>query len=547
VVRAKAVNELTAMIRSFGIARLAAIVGVTIGVALAMGVLVMRIGEPPMTLLYADLDLKDGQDLAQRLDQQGVKYDLRENGGKVSVYVPRDESANLKVSLAGDGFVASSGSVGYEIFDQQDALGATSFQQNINRLRALEGELARTISTISGVRSARVHLVLPERELFSREKAQATASIVVDAPGGLDRHSVRAIVNLAASAVPSLAPSRVTILDSAGDLLASGQEGDDPFSAAGGVDERISATEARIRRTVEDIVGRIVGAENLRVQVAADIDFSRVTETANIIDPDSQTVLSSTTVEDASNSNDPALTRGVTVGNQLPEAQIVDPQSLASATSTARRTEETTNYEMTRTVRNEVRELGGVKRLSVAVALNLSMRADATGALVPAPRSEEEIGRIAALVRSAVGYNAVRGDQVDVIEAPFQPVTAPAPQGVAASFAAPASAIDPSLIMRGAEFAALALIALALIVFVLRPLMSPAAPDAAAPVREIASVAAARNALPAPSASGLENFIDLAQVDGKVKTSSLKRVAEVVKAHSDESATILKSWIRQAS
>lgn len=539
-------NELMGMIRSFGIARLAVIVGMTIGVAIAMGLIVMEIGAAPMTLLYADLEMKDGQDLAARLDQQGVEYDLREAGGKISVYVPRRDSAGLKVKLAGDGFVASPAEVGYEIFDNQDVLGATSFQQNINRLRALEGELARTIATISGVRSARVHLVLPERELFSRDKQQATASIVVDAPAGLDRHSVRAIVNLAASAVPSLSPARVTVLDSAGELLASGQDGDNPFASAGGVDERISATEARIRRTVEDIVGRIVGPENLRVQVAADIDFSRVTETANIIDPDSQTVLSSTTVEDASNSNDPALTRGVTVANQLPEAQLVDPQSLTSATSTARRTEETTNYEMTRTVRNEVREMGGVKRLSVAVALNLGMRADATGALVPAPRSDEELSRITALVRSAVGYNAARGDQVDVIEAPFQPVAPSAPQGVAAAPSSPPF-FDQAFIMRAAEVGALALVALALITFVLRPMISNSSAQASSTsVRELASQSPL-DALPAPSPSSLENLIDLAQVDGKVKASSLKRVSEVVKSHSDESAAILKSWIRQAS
>lgn len=542
-------NELTGMIRSFGIARLAAIIGVTIGVALAMGLIVTRISEQPMTLLYADLDLKDGQDLTARLDQEKIKYDIRDAGGKISVYVPRDESANLKLKLAGDGFVANSGSVGYEIFDQQDALGSTSFQQNINRLRALEGELARTIATISGVRTARVHLVLPERELFSRDKQQATASIMVDAPGGLDKHSVRAILNLTASAVPSLSPSRVTILDSAGDLLASGQDGDDTLSSSGGVDERIAATEARIRRTVEDIVGRIVGPENIRVQVAADIDFSRVTETANIIDPDSQTVLSSTTVEDASNSNDPALARGVTVANQLPEAQIVDPQSLASATSTARRTEETTNYEMTRTVRNEVREIGSVKRLSVAVALNLATRPGAAGAPVPAPRSDEELARIGALVRSAVGYNAARGDQIDVIEAPFQPIdAAAAAQGATANATRSSPRVSSDLLMRGAEVGALALVALALIVFVLRPMLS-GAQTVAAPApqsREVASMGT-HAALPSPAASGLENLIDLAQVDGKVKASSLKRVAEVVKAHSDESAGILKSWIRQAS
>lgn len=542
-------NELMGMIRSFGIARLAAIIGVTVGVAIALAMIVVRIEEAPMTLLYADLDLKDGQDLTARLDQEGVKYDIRESGGKVSLYAPRDEATSLRLKLAGDGFVARAGGVGYEIFDQQDALGATSFQQNINRLRALEGEIARTISTISGVRSARVHLVLPERELFSRDRQQATASIVVEAPEGLDKRSVRAIVNLTASAVPALSPSRVTVLDSAGDLLASGQEGDDPLAASGGVDERIAATEMRIRRTVEDIIGRIVGPDNLRVQVAADIDFSRVTETANIIDPDSQTVLSATVVEDASNSNDPALARGVTVANQLPETQVVDPQALAAATASARRTEETTNFEMTRTVRNEVREMGGVKRLSVAVALNQATIANSDGVLVPSPRSEAELSRILALVRSAVGYNAARGDQVNVVEAAFQPVAIVADRG--GTSPTPAAAVDSGVMMRAIEIGALALVAFVFIVFVLRPMLSGApgaAPALAAPMRNPEIARSAANAsLPAPAPSGLETLIDLAQVDGKVKASSLKRVADVVKAHSDESAGILKSWIRQAS
>ena len=538
-------NEILGMIRSFGIARLGAIIGVTLGVAVAMALIVTRVAQEPMTLLYADLDLKDGQDLAARLDQDGVKYEVREARGTVSIYAPRDKAADLKLKLAGDGFVVRSKSVGYEIFDDQDALGTTSFQQNINRLRALEGEIARTISTIAGVRSARVHLVLPERELFAREAQEATASIVVDAPAGLDKRSVRAIVNLAASATPGLSPARVTVLDSAGDLLASGQEGDDPLAASGGVDERIAATEARIRRTVEDIVGRIVGPENLRVQVAADLDFSRVTETANIIDPDSQTVLSASTVEDSSNANDPALTRGVTVANQLPEAAVVDPQAIAPATSSARRTEETTNYEMTRTVRNEVREMGGIKRLSVAVALNLATTAGAGGALIPAPRTEEELARIETLVRSAVGYNAARGDQIDVVETAFKPANAE-PEGLLA--AAAGAAPDPALVMRGVEIAALALVALAFIAFVLRPLLSGAplpASASAAPAqgREIAS-GQSQAALPSP-AGGLENLIELA--DGKVKASSMKRVADVVKAHSTESAGILKSWIRQAS
>jgi flagellar M-ring protein FliF len=512
------------MARSFGIVKLLAIAGVTLAVALMIYFMAARATASPMALLYADLTLADGAEVAEALEADGVKHEVRETNGKVSVYAPASERTRLKLLLAADGFVASSGMVGYEIFDGQDALGVTSFQQDINKLRALEGEIARTIATLSGVRAARVHLVLPERELFAREKEKSSASIVVDAPGGLNKRSVRAIVNLTASAVPGLQPARVTVLDQAGELLASGQEGDDPLSAAGGVDERIAATEARIRRTVEDIVGRIVGPENIRVQVAAELDFSRITETANIIDPDSQTVLSSTTVEDQSNDSDPSALRGVTIANQLPQAATVDPAAAGEpSTSSARRIEETTNFEMTRTVRNEVREVGGIRRLSVAVALN-------AGAV---PREPAELQRIASLVQAAVGYNPGRGDQINVVEASFPPVSAAAPDTEGTPATAAAAPDNSDAILRASEFAAFAAIIVALIFFVLRPLLASAKP---APAAAASLGAPARaDALPPPAG------------DPAMVATSLRRVADIVKSNSDESAGILKDWIRKAS
>lgn len=519
-------NKLLGMARSYGIARIAAVAAVTVAVAAVLYFMALRATAPTMAVLYSGLSLEDGAEASALLDAGGVRHDVREADGKVTIYAPANDRARLKLSLAADGFVASTGAVGYEIFDKQDALGVTSFQQNINKLRALEGEIARTIATLSGVRGARVHLVMPERALFARDREEATASIVVDAPGGLDKRSVKAIVNLAASAVPGLKPARVTVLDQAGALLASGQEGDDPLATSGGVDERIAATEARIRRTVEDLVGRIVGPDNLRVQVAAELDFSRITETANIIDPDSQTVLSSVTVEDQSNDRDPAGARGVTIANQLPEAAVVDPaQAGLAATSSARRVEETTNYEMTRTVRNEVREIGGLKRLSVAVALNAAA----------APREPAELSRIASLVQAAVGYNPARGDQVSIVETPFQPAPSNA-QGTGGTSATTPAALENQTHLPAGEIAAAAAIIIALIVFVLRPLLAgPVAPPAIAQARGAA--AASATALPAPALSA----------EAAAPAASIRRVAEVVKTNASESAVILKDWIRKAS
>lgn len=536
----KIVNELINLVRSFGVARLGAIIGVTFGVAVALSFIIARIGAPSMGILYADLSFAEAQNVISQLEQDNTPYKLRDDGARMTILVPRDTISNLRMHLASDGVIVGGG-VGYEIFDNNQTLGATSFQQNINRLRALEGELARTIASLSGIRTARVHLVLPERELFARDKQTASASIVVDAPGGLDNKTVRAIVNLAASAAPGLDPSHVTVLDTAGRLLASGADSDSPDALASSIEDKKVAAEARIRKNVEDIVSRIVGADNARVEIVADMDFSRITESSEIVDPDSQTVLSSTTVEETSNSADPRLAQGVTVANALPGAQASNDQG-ALATSSQQRTEETTNYEISKTMRNAVHDKGFVvKRLSVAVAVNSAAAPGPDSAQPSVSRTPEELARIEMLVKSAIGYDASRGDQVSVVEVPFTPLPAAQP-GTSAS--AP-SFIASQDVTRLSEVGALALIAFGLVVFVLRPMLK--APDNQPILPPAGQNQAAAPAIPYTPDSALEQRIDLAQVEGQVKASSINKVSEIVKAHTDESAGILRNWMREAS
>lgn len=547
------VNELNKFIQSFGLMRLGAIVGVSFGVAVALALIMARVGAPSMSVLYADATYAEAQNVIARLDQDGVDHKLRDQGGRVSILVPRTEVSRLRLDLAADGYSVGEG-VGYEIFDNNQALGATSFQQNINRLRALEGELARTLSTINGVRTARVHLVLPERELFARDKQTASASIVVDAPGGLDARSVRAIVNLAASAVPALDPAHVTVLDAQGQLLAAGADSESADAIAGSVEEKKRAAEARLRRAVEEIVGRIVGAENVRVEVNADMDFSRITESSEIVDPDSQTVLSETTVEETSNRIDPAKANGVSVANALPGGAAFETNGQPSTNST-QRIEETTNYEITKTVRNAVREEGlVVKRLSVAVALNGATQVGPDGAGAYAPRDPAELARIETLVKSAIGFSEARGDQVSVVDIRFSPQAAVLIGAVAA--AAP-NQFAPADVMRIAELMALAIIALALVWFVLRPMLTgektPLRTATPAPQGAIPAASATKSASEAttialqPEPSAIDQHIDLAQVQGQVRASSINKVSEIVKAHADESAGLLRSWMREAS
>src|SRR5262249_29762856 len=202
--------------------------------------------------------------------------ELRNDG--TIIMVPKDKVTRLRMKLA-EGGLPKGGGVGYEVFDKSDALGTTSFVQNINHLRALEGELARTIKAIDRVQAARVHLVLPERALFSRERPEPSASIVLKVRGALDQQQVRAIRNLVASAVNGLKPQRVAIVDESGRLLANGN-GDETGGLGSQVEERKIAFERRLRDQVEAIVSSVVGQGRSHVQLTADFDFNRITQTS---------------------------------------------------------------------------------------------------------------------------------------------------------------------------------------------------------------------------------------------------------------------------
>jgi flagellar M-ring protein FliF len=261
-------------LKSLGAARIAAMAAVTVAMVGFFAFLILRVTAPQMTVLFTDLSLEDSASIVKDLERQAIPYELKNDGA--IVLVPKDRVPRLRMKLAEAG-LPKGGGVGYEIFDKSDALGATSFVQNINHLRALEGELARTIRGIDRVQAARVHLVLAERPLFSRDKAEASASIVLKVRGALEPQQVRAIRHLAASAVNGLKPERVSIVDEAGRLLANGAPGDNAQGVS--ADERQAAYERRLREQIEGIVSSVVGPGRARVQVTADFDFNRVTQT----------------------------------------------------------------------------------------------------------------------------------------------------------------------------------------------------------------------------------------------------------------------------
>jgi len=451
-------------VKSLGAARLAAMAAVTLSLIGFFSFLMVRMTTPQMVPLFTDLSLDDSAAIVKDLDRQAITYEIKGNG--TSILVPKEKVGRLRMKLAESG-LPKGGGVGYEIFDKSDALGATTFIQNINKLRALEGELSRTIRALDRVEAARVHLVLPDRPLFSRDKVEASASIVLKVRGELEQQQVRAIRHLVASAVNGLKPDRISVVDESGRLLADGASSDNPFGG-GGADERKLAFESRLRREVETIVNSVVGPGHARVQITADFDLNRITQTSDKYDPDSRVVRSSQTREEQSGSSDSAG-GPVSVGNNLPGAGGNNENNAAGKSDNTKKTEEIVNYEISRTTKTEVTEAGRINRISAAVLVDGLYTRNDKGEMVYAPRSKEEIDRIAALVRTAIGFDAKRGDQLEVVNLRFaeptpQPISQPTGWMSYLQF-------TKDDIMRGAETGVMLLLGFIVVLMVVRPLV----------------------------------------------------------------------------
>jgi len=548
------VGGFTAALQRFGIGRLAALVGVAAGVAAVLVALMLRVGEAPTALLYSNLDLREAAEVTAALDQAGIKYEARGDGS--TILVNRDDVGTARLMLAEQGLVTS-GSVGYELFDAQSALGQTEFQQNMNRKRAIEGEIARTLMSMRGVNSARVLIALPERQLFQAEAAPVTASVSVDTGGReMTSEEVQAIQQLVSTAVTGLRPDRVTIVDGNNRLLAAGGEGEG-FTAAA-ASERRTEIETRLQATLLNLVEGVVGPGAARVQVTADIDESRQTVQAQEFDPDGQVVRSTSSQQ--SNSSDSQGTNGGVVGveEQLPEGEQ-DAAAAQGPTSSSDETGETTNYEISNTVTTTVREPGTIQRLSVAVAVDgvVTPAAGGEGEPTYAPRSEEDMQRIQQLVRSAMGFNESRGDQVEVVNVRFA-----RPDGAAVGGTEATGGMfdfDSDDILWGVQLLVLFIVGALLIFFVLRPLVK-ATTGGGMPMIAAATAGGpdggggggqgmgqiGGSGAPALPPSEMDQRLDIARIEGQVKASSVRKVSEFVESHPDESTAILRSWVHES-
>lgn len=508
--------------------------------------LIGRVTTPQMGLLYSNLDISDSSAIVAQLEQANIPFQVRGNGSQI--FVPANDVERIRVQVAQEGLPAG-GSVGYEIFDRSDTLGTTNFVQNVNLVRALEGELARTIRSFDNIDAARVHLVLPRRELFTRETREPSASVVIKTRGGrrVEPNQVRAIQHLVASATDGLTINRISVVDDAGNLLARAQD-DNPDGTASDdtVAEVRLAAENRLRNSIERLLERTVGIGFVRAEVSVDLNYDRITENDEIFDPDGQVVRSTQTVEENSltvdRDDDP-----VTVANNLPEAEADQETSGASSTSQNSRTEETTNFEISKSITTRVREFGAVERLTVAVLVDGARTIGEDGAPVYTPRTQEELQQLAALVRNAVGFDESRGDQVEVVNMRFADIEAPVFEDDSGFLG-----LSKSDYFQIAEILLFMIIAVLVILLVLRPLVGrsiaamqpqpePALPGVEGGAGALEGPPAAEG--PALPVEEEDPMISLGAVEGQIRASSVRKIGEIIDKHPDEALAILRTWI----
>ncbi|MDP1632257.1 MAG: flagellar basal-body MS-ring/collar protein FliF [Caulobacter sp.] len=546
-------------LRGFGLGRLAALTGIGIGLAGVLAAITLNLGTQPNALLYSNLDLKEASSVVQALEQAGVKYEAKGDGS--TIMVPRDEVASTRLMIASKGLV-SSGSVGYEIFDQGGTLGQTDFVQQLNRQRALEGELARTIHGLDGVTSVRVHLNLPRRQLFEEEAEMPSASVTIGVGGRKpSEDQVQAVQNLVAGAVPNLKTDQVAVIDQHGKTLSASGDG----SMAGKMaDDRKSEVERRMAARIKELVEGVVGPGRARVEVTADIDMARVTQQQETYDPDGQVVRSEQTGEEKASENAPDGANAVSAAANIPGAAGGAGGALNSSNSG--RTDSTTNYEISKTVRTEVREPGAVKKISVAVAVDGDTAVGKDGKLgAYTARPEPEMERLRELVRAAVGFDAERGDTVQVTNVRFSREAID--EGGVTAEGGLLSGFDKNDIMRAVELAVLAIIAILLVLFGVRPMLKGlvggggghmpvlsgpgggatrmvATPDGGSMQISVDPQTGEPLALPGPD---LDQRIDIARIEGQVRASSVKRVSDFVDKNPEDSVSILRSWLHETA
>jgi flagellar M-ring protein FliF len=544
------VSGIVDTLRQLGPSRLGVMGAILVGLLAFFVFISVRVSTPDMKMLYRDLSTTDASAISAKLEENAIPYQVSPDGGRI--VVAEDQVGRARMLLAEAG-LPNGGNLGYELFDKQSSFGTTNFVQNVNQVRALEGELARTITSVASIRSARVHLVLPQRELFSRERKTASASVFLGLQPGmqLEREQILAIQSLVASSVEDLSVSNVSIVDNHGNLLARGGEEEENLMSMKAEELRRSY-ESRLTRKIEDQVGRVVGFGNVRATVTAEINFDRISTNEELFDPEMQVVRSSQVTEENSSERE-SLEGDVSVGNNLPgvEGGLLENNAPSAQNN---RIEEVTNYEIGKTIRSTVREVGEIKRLSVAVLVDgeyVEVQAEEGEDVAPTKtreyreRSQDELDQIAALVRSAVGFDAGRGDTLEVVNMRFAKVDTDEEIALSDQL----FGFEKNQLLDVAQFIIVGLMIILVILLIIQPMVNKLLEAEERSIddeleAELLAAPPVSAALEAPEEDPEpELMIDVDGVEGRVKQSAIGKVAEVIENHPNETVAVLRSWM----
>lgn len=560
-------NNFVATLQQLGPARLGVMGAIVLGLLMFFVFLSMRITSPEMKLLYTDLSSTDSGAVAAKLEETEIAYEISTDGSRI--LVPGNEVGKARMLLAAAG-LPNGGSMGYEIFDEQSGFGTTNFVQNINQVRALEGELSKTISALESIRSARVHIVLPQRELFNRNTRTSSASVFlgIQNSASIERQQIAAIQSLVASAIPNLKASNVSIIDSNGNLMAKGGEDDETMMSLKSEDLRRNL-EKRLQNNIEEQISRIVGYGKVTALVNAQINFDQVSTNEELYNPEGQVLRSSQTTQEDNKEREPP-SGDVSVGNNLPGVGG-DLLSDSSPSAESSRTEEVSNYEISKTIRSTIRQTGDVEKLSISVLVDGKYVEDEEGNKTYEPRTQNELEQITALVRTAVGFDENRGDVIEVVNLQFAQIdTAEEIVDDRTLFG-----IEKGDLIDAAEVLIVSVMLILVILLVLQPMVtklmsadhsggrssslddllhhdllsaSPANPALAPPAAPMGA-----DGQPLPSDMGMsaieddDSLINLEGIEGKVKASTVKKVEEIVQGYPAEAVSVVRNWMSQDS
>ena len=530
-------EKLWVSIRGLGARRLAALGFVGLAVLLAVGVATAYLSRPPMELLYSGLSRDDVGRIGATLKDLGVAFDVSADGTAVSVEF--GSAARARMLLAEKG-LPQSADAGYELFDQIGSFGLTSFMQDVTRTRALEGELARSIQSISGIKSARVHLVLPTRGSFRSDQQAASASVVVrtDNPG--DASSAQAIRHLVAAAVPGLNVDNVTVLNTDGAVLASGDAIENASAS------KMAMIEQMVNREIEEKIRRTLapylGLGNFQVSVISELNMDRTTTSETIFDPDSRVERSVRVIRENALTQNSSTAAATTVQQKLPDQATVTGDGGKNSNETNERREELTNYEVSSKTIETAKDGYTVEKLSIAVLVNKA-RLDAATADPSAVPVEHQLMEIEQLIASAAGFSKDRGDQLKVAAVPFaaEEITPEPEPGV----------VDLLVGQLGSFVNGLAAIVVALLVVLLglRPAVKAIMARPALTASEAAMIAGPDTIADGDGRAGRPSDPDggslIEDVTRKIDNSPRKRLEQIVDFDEEQAAAILRQWLHQ--